>query len=567
MKKRSWYHHLLLALGIAGGLLLLSFLVMDFTYEVNDDITMVAILNGTYTGTPDAHAVFLKYPLSWFISLLYRTGIPIGWYLVVMMGIYLLAMASLLYRLLERMPRHLILACALFLGGMCTLWLLNIMSFTFTTCGAFVAGSLVLGYALQPKETDLRPGRLVNVLLLYLLSYCLRDYFGYLATAFLGVIWLAKYWRELRDNRRCWLIPLAACLTLGAAAGIHQFGYRDWGDFLAYNDARCYLQDYKNFPDYEEHKEMIQALGYDEREYYTISHYDYCLLPEFSPEVIHQLSDYAHSLEPQRSLTSTVKRAVKRTVNYYFVDDLSELTPLVAASYLLPAALLVVSVFLSLRDKKGHLVFPMLILFGIGCCWLVIGYQGRYPNRVAASLRILTAAASLAGFALLFRVRPIQIKGEQARRRWAAGAAALCLVLAGWGFLHARLERGAPYQGQMEYVSYITQYPENIYLRDTRSTEYDNELLAEYPKLDVKVISTGGWTAYSPLYEQKLAAAGLERVNRDTLFLDNAYLIVRDNYALYKVLGVSKDAQLDYDVVKEFDDGIRILKFYSIVDK
>ena len=33
-----------------------------FTYEVNDDTAIVQILDGSYTGTPDGHAIFIKYP-------------------------------------------------------------------------------------------------------------------------------------------------------------------------------------------------------------------------------------------------------------------------------------------------------------------------------------------------------------------------------------------------------------------------------------------------------------------------------------------------------------------------
>ena len=31
-----------------------------FTYEVNDDAAIVQILDGSYTGTPDGHAIFIK---------------------------------------------------------------------------------------------------------------------------------------------------------------------------------------------------------------------------------------------------------------------------------------------------------------------------------------------------------------------------------------------------------------------------------------------------------------------------------------------------------------------------
>lgn len=564
MKRQTKHRELPLSLVVSAGLLLAAFLLIRFSYEANDDLGMAAILNGSYTGTPDGHAIYLKYPLSWLIAQLYRTGIPISWYQVVMTGAYLLAIASICHRLLRRLPEHPAAACALTLGGVSLLWLLQIMRFTFSTCGAFMAASVLLCYALQTPEEDLRPGYLADILVLFFLTYTIRDFFCYAALAFLGVIWLSKYWKTMFKDRRCWLIPLSALIVLAGSMGIHKLAYRGWEDFQQYNLERVYLQDYDNFPDYDQHKEMIQSLGYDEAEYYTISHYDYGLLEEFSPEVIHALNQYAKSLEPERSLFSVAKRSLKQAVDYYFVDSLSDVKPLQAASYLLPVMLLALSVWWSLRDRKWHVVFSGLLLLGMGCCYLFIGYRGRYPERVASSLRILVIGASLAGLGLLFAAHPIQIKKAAFKRGLAVAGTALLLVMTLWGFANTRATLGAPREAGMEYVSYIAQYPDNIYIRDTRSTQYDKTLLAEYPKVSPNVIATGSWSSYSPLYYEKLEQMGLEELNRDTLFLDNAYLIVRDKYKLNQVLGVSKNAQIDYTVVQSFDDGIQILKIHSI---
>lgn len=564
MKRRTKHRELLLSLAVSAGLLLAAFLLIRFSYEANDDLGMAAILNGSYTGTPDGHAIYLKYPLSWLIAQLYRTGIAISWYQVVMTGAYLLAIASICHRLLRRLPEHPAAACALTLGGVSLLWLLQIMRFTFSTCGAFMAASVLLCYALQTPEEDLRPGYLADILVLFFLTYTIRDFFCYAALAFLGVVWLSKYWKTMFQDRRCWLIPLSALIVLGASMGIHKLAYRGWEDYQQYNLERVYLQDYDNFPDYDQHKEMIQSLGYSKAEYYTISHYDYGLLEEFSPEVIHELNLYAKSLEPEQSLFSVAKSSLKRAVDYYFVDSLSDVKPLQAASYLLPLALLALSVWWSVRDRKWYVLFSGLLLFGMGCCYLFIGYRGRYPERVASSLRILVIGASLAGLALLFAAHPVRVKKTSLKRGLAVAGTALLLVMALWGFVNTRDTLGAPREAGMEYVSYIAQYPDNIYIRDTRSTQYDKTLLTEYPKVSPNVIATGSWSSYSPLYYEKLEQMGLEALNRDTLFLENAYLIVRDKYNLNQVLGVSKNTQIDYTVVQSFDDGIQILKIHSI---
>ncbi len=79
-------------------------------------------------------------------------------------------------------------------------------------------------------------------------------------------------------------------------------------------------------------------------------------------------------------------------------------------------------------------------------------------------------------------------------------------------------------------------------------------------------MATGSWTAYSPAYYEKLAALGLEELNRETLYLDNCYLIVSQKYDLNKVLGLNGDAVIDYEVVETFQDGIQILKIHNIAE-
>lgn len=566
MKTQHWNRELLLSLAVSAGLLVLSFLLINFSYAANDDLGMMSILNGSYSGTPDGHAIYLKYPLAWVISMLYRTGIQISWYQVTMSLAFLLAVASLCYRLLKRLPHHPVVACLLPVSGVALLWLNSLMCFTFSTCAAFLSAALVLCYALQTPEEDLRPGYLASILTLLVLAYCIRDFCGYAAIPFLGVIWLFKYGKTMFRQGRCWLIPLSALLVLGAAAGIHKLAYQGWEDFNQYNLDRVYLQDYNNFPDYDAHQELIESLGYDREAYFTLSHYDYSLLPSFRPEDIQTLSAYARSQEPDEGLLTVAKTSLKRAIDYYFVDSLGDVHPLQAASYLLPGLLAVLSVVLSVRDRRWYVLFSGLLLLGIGCCYLFIGYRGRYPTRVATTLRILVIGCSLAGLALLLLAHPLRIQREALRRPVAICAAVVLAAVTLWGFSTTRADLGAPRQERMEYLSYIAQYPDNIYIRDTRSTQYDKELLTEYPKVSPNVIATGSWSSYSPIYYEKLERMGLDALNRDTLFLDNAYLIVRDRYDLHQVLGVSSDTPVDYEVVQAFDDGIQILKIYSIQD-
>ena len=58
----------------------------DVYYDLNDDMLIKDIVAGIYSGTPSGFNMQMHYPLSFFISLLYRICGSIPWY-----GIYILA--------------------------------------------------------------------------------------------------------------------------------------------------------------------------------------------------------------------------------------------------------------------------------------------------------------------------------------------------------------------------------------------------------------------------------------------------------------------------------------------
>lgn len=193
MKKQHFRRDLILTLLVPAAFLAVCLSLMCFSYEVNDDLAMIAILNGSCTGTPDAHCIFLGYPISLLISALYSLCSSVGWYEVVVMCCFYIAIASILWRVLQRLPERPVLSCVMVISVVTMLWVFRIMRFTFSTGSAFLMVSTILCFALQTDEEDCKPGYLINILLLFFLTYNFRDYFGYLTIPFVGVLWLAKH--------------------------------------------------------------------------------------------------------------------------------------------------------------------------------------------------------------------------------------------------------------------------------------------------------------------------------------------------------------------------------------
>lgn len=550
----------LLAFAVSGLFLGAVLLIYGFNYAINDDTAMVSILNGSYSGTPDGHAMFVKYPLTWIIKTLYTLTTAIPWYPVVLMLLYWLAMGFLLCQLLSRFPSHSLLVCALFVGGMSLLWINQIVRFTYTTCGAFVSSTVSFSYALIPKEEERKPDKLVPLLVLFSLSYCIRDYFALVSLLFCAIVWLSRYYDRMFRELRCWLVPAAAICGLALCVLCNTLAYSspEWQNFLTYNDERSYIQDYTGIPSYEDNRALYDSLGYTKRERKCISSYSYVLLEDFGPETFHELYEYVKDNETPPDLTKSLKKALKNTVKHYLLFDKEEFQPLQALSLIAPAALLLMALYLSVRDKRHYWIFPLLILIGLGCMWYYITYAGRYPPRVALSLRIITILSSLAGFTVLLTRRPIQLR----RLSGKAGqtlllALALAAVVGGGVLSWQEVGRHAPEVRAFSYT-YADAHPDAIFLRDTNLSY---TIMEDSPSFNT--VSTGGWLHYSPLYEQKLEKLGLEEIHRSTLLQPNVYLITSSKRNIYKLIGLEKDTPLVYEVVAE-QDGVSIYHFSSI---
>ena len=60
------------------------------------------ILSGAYAGVPDGHAVYMKYPLTGMLSLLYRLTGKIPWFSAFLAGCFLLSASLVIGELVGR---------------------------------------------------------------------------------------------------------------------------------------------------------------------------------------------------------------------------------------------------------------------------------------------------------------------------------------------------------------------------------------------------------------------------------------------------------------------------------
>lgn len=537
--------------GIVSALFLLVWLcVFPFRYAMNDDIAIESVLSGQYTGIPDGHAIYVKYPLGWMISCFYRFIPTVNWYKVIMLIICWFAMAVVVYGLLNRYKKNTMMHCLLYFAGISLLWAQCFTVFTFSTCGAFVAASAVIAYAMLSDEDERKIKMILPILLLFWLAYCIRDYFALAGLLLLGIIWLAKHVKHCWKDKRCFMIPCAGFLGLAACVLINTYAYRsdDWQAYFSYNKDLTVIQDYLGLPDYDKNKEFYESIDLQKWELTPIKQFSYIFLDKYTPERLHDVAEYAQSIQKKTTLTSVVKKTGK----VFFFDGKNQV--LMIGTAFLSLLVIVLAIVSFIKGRAWESICSLLLQAGMACMWLYIVYKGRYPERVLQSLYILQAAAGAAGIVLLLRDVKERTKKKNVHMVICIACAAVIVISAVSQIPTLAKKKSSVNAGVNVYAA---AHPENIYFKDTKGVKTTNVV-------EHNIVATASWLNYSPLYQHRIENLGMKEIKRSTLLEDGKYLITKPDKNMHKMLGMAPDSQIEYEIVDQISKDVVVVRFTKI---
>ena len=83
--KKSKIYNLLLVIFFSVIFFNIIILTHDLGYQTNDDIIISDFISGRFTGTPSIHGVFIMFPLTIIMKILYSIFNKIDWYPIIMM--------------------------------------------------------------------------------------------------------------------------------------------------------------------------------------------------------------------------------------------------------------------------------------------------------------------------------------------------------------------------------------------------------------------------------------------------------------------------------------------------
>lgn len=213
-------------------------MVLPLGFEENDDVIMCMIANGSYSGTPDFHLVFINVLYGWLLMGLYSITKAIEWYTLSFAVLHVLSVSILSYCILTT-PNRARWEKVVWLIALYMLWIRTIIALQFTTTAGLVC---LAGCALLLRESS--KARWTGVAMV-IIAALIRFFAAGLVGLLMAPIILYSY-------RFAWRKYIPVVVMLMAVVGcrvFNQYTYdRDpeWRYFRQYNQLRAQLNDNPN---------------------------------------------------------------------------------------------------------------------------------------------------------------------------------------------------------------------------------------------------------------------------------------------------------------------------------
>lgn len=543
------YENQIIAAGFIIALFVFIALRYDFYYELNDDVFMKNILSGVYTGVPEGHNIQMQYPISFFISILYRLFPRAPVY-----GICLcLLQFACLYLLVERNLsfRRKLWSKLLTAGIVCMLVLalflkhLVIVHYTVTS-GLLAAVAVFLFMTTQDgiSTKDFIKRNIISMVLA-IISFGIRSEMLLLVLPLICVAGIYKWSKEKNifsiENIRKYLTIIGGMLAgIIVVFVIHTIAYsgKDWKVFMQFFNSRTELYDFQEIPSYEENKELYNQLDMTENELeMLIKQYNFGLDDTIDAKILDALADYQKQLNKETyNLKKTIRESIYQYCYRLFHKESADYpwNMMVLSGYVL---VLAAGIWNSFNREEGRrrgivqigwkLAFLGFIRSGL---WMFIIIRGRTPERITHSLYLVEFSILCA----MLLLEGIQIKASAV---FIAAVSLLSVLILPAELIKVDVE----YAGRLHanrtdlaMKEYCQSHLENFYFIDVYSSVSDpvthipyseKIFLSDGNKLANYDIM-GGWLTKSPLYDKKLKAFGMESMQEALIGNRNVYLMI-----------------------------------------
>ena len=410
-----------IAIAVTAFVFIPVFIKRDIIFALNDDVMIRDILNGSYTGEPSCMTVYMRAPLSFVLSLLYRIIPSVPWFGAFQCGCFIASFFLILRRIFSitasryngeddsKSRTRFILKLVVY-SVLCAVFFFCIfyprfvlIHYTITaavTGGAGLFLLLTAGNNSEKKSEKNSKGDKWHLLewtdaaVMLILCDQIRSqvFFMLLPFILVSIIFL---FISGRKNVIRWSVTWAAVYV--ALLGIHTICYMQapWREYKNFNDARTELYDFALVWDTDDARSYYRQTGVSDVEFPVLLNYDIALDEAADAELFRSMAAY-----PSGSALKTSSEKFKDTVWMIKHNIISKGTERSYALLLLSGYLLI-SVAIIIKKKYVFLVptaLSLILHFGL---YGVLLWRGRFPERVMISLYFIGYMIIAALFACL----------------------------------------------------------------------------------------------------------------------------------------------------------------------
>lgn len=509
--------------------------VFGYCFRSNDDAMLRNIVSGNYTGTPDAHLIYIMYPLGILWKCLYTAFPKVAWYDLFMVGMHYLCWYMFLFRLgqqFETKSRK-ALSIILGLGALVIIDLPYVVMHQYTILAAWLAVVAIFWLATAKKKTG-KEYWLDRVVCIIFLTLCLwlrkQVFFMALPIGFFILAWelITLKKGQMKKAIQRMAIFLGCILLIGVVSfAVEKIAYSspEWQDFNVYNEARTDIYDFYGIPSYQTYEAQYEQMGIGYGDWLVIDHYDGGLIPELDSEVLSGVAALSkQNFDAVRETYSVLLQTLYSVCKVALYNDIQPIGILLTVLY-------AVSLWICYKkDEKGlaACICGMLLFQAV-----FVGYfigQQRFPEHVSYGLYLMQCFFLAA---TLLTIKEAEKEKSLKKCYWSILLLLLCVgIMGGLGIYRARTTL-TDYQQMVvkandwKYVNeYFKERNDAIYCIVTKSFVFSTEMMFEEASMENgNVVRLGSWVQNSPLESAHHQNAGVNNLLEQIASEDDVYIV------------------------------------------
>ncbi len=534
--KQHWFEYAFSAILVCMAAIGIS-VFFGYSFSTNDDAMLRSLVEGSYTGTPEAHLIYIMYPLGYIGKVLYQMLPVIPWYDIFMVGMHYLSWILILGRIGEQVQTKKS-KTILILSVFALILLLDakyVMMHQYTILAAWLAAVAILfAMTRHGEKGHLKRWESTVCIVFSILCLWLRKQVFFLAVPILLMAILMNLVirkKEIKGKKEKFrfaslIFPGVLAVLIAISFGIESIAYggEEWKEFQEYNTARTDIYDYYGIPAYEPNMNWYFAGGLDYGDYLAIDMYNSELAENLSTESLAELAQLSKQTWVEGySIKSIIRIMVSAMASELLNNPVQPIGVLLIGLY--------ICAFVSaLRKERNIPAFTIaaLLLFQFS----VVGYfawRGRFPERVSYGFYLMQIVY-LCTFLVSEKKTGQNIPKGYMVRVLVLGTAAL-MAFGAVGvhrFLIVKEEHTVLRQNYEDWVclnEYMQQNTRNRYCLDTKSFVFSTETMFEESVESGNVVRLGTWVQNSPLQEQRYQQLGVTEPVRQLSQAENFFFV------------------------------------------